>query len=172
MVYSPAAGRAVALAGARAGGGAHAPAPVAQADHAAECHDDRADPDPGHQRLPVDPHGPVARGVGITQRDIEVGQEIGADRGLAGGLLLQREEPPFGVHHGDQLAAAGDADGGVVGRRSSGRGDDRHAPASVRSRRSRCVPPGLRISIASCAKAEAAKPATDTARPRCAKVMP
>jgi hypothetical protein len=94
---------------------AYPPAAVTKADHPTERHDHAADPDPRNQRLPIDPNGPVALLVGITERDIEVGEQIRPDRRLAGGLLLQREEPALGVHDGDRLAAARHPDRGIVG---------------------------------------------------------
>ncbi len=172
MAYSPATATAPCHPAAGPRGDAHAPAPVAQADDAAERHDHAADPDPRNQRLPVGPDRPAALGVGIAQRDVKVGEQVGADRRHAGGLLLQREEAPLGMHDRRPARRHAVTRSWHHRRCSSDRARGRRSPASDDSRRWSSAADRQRSRCASCSNAEAEKPATETARPRCAKVMP
>src|SRR6266404_9732414 len=60
----------------------HAQPAVAERDQPAQGGEDRAKPDPRNQRVVIGPQHPAALAVRIAERQIEVRQPIGGDRGV------------------------------------------------------------------------------------------
>ena len=57
----------------------------------------------------VKSHRPAPLAIRFPQRDISVGNEVGADGGLVCGLLLQGIIAPLGRHHSKNTAAHANA---------------------------------------------------------------
>ena len=66
----------------------------------------RAEPDPRHQRVVVEAQRVAALAVGVADHGVEVGEQVGADRDLGRGAVLDRIEALLRMHLGDQLAVA------------------------------------------------------------------
>ena len=81
---------------------------IGQGDQAADHHEDRADPQPGRQRVVIDAHRMTAVALVVAEHDVEVAEARRANGGLGRLLMLHGIEALLRIQAREFLAVAAD----------------------------------------------------------------